>query len=64
MAETDCGQGFGVAACPVLGLLVTSNGDADTLSVFALPRSSGAGAGADADLKLKFKLVWEDEVQV
>jgi hypothetical protein len=53
-----------MAACPVLGLLVTSNGDADTLSVFALPRSSGAGAGAGVDLKLKYKLVWEDEVQV
>jgi hypothetical protein len=35
-----------MAACPVLGLLVTSNFIDNTLSVFALPRSSGAGAGA------------------
>jgi hypothetical protein len=44
--KTACGRGAGVAACPALGLLVTSNNDDNTLSVFALPRSSGAGAGA------------------
>jgi hypothetical protein len=37
-----------MAACPALGLLVTSNCSDNTLSVFALPRSSGAGAGAGA----------------
>ena len=41
-----------MAACPALGLLVTSNTDYNTLSVFALPRSSGAGAGAGAGLAL------------
>jgi hypothetical protein len=46
--KTRCGRGVGMAACPVLGLLVTSNHKDNTLSVFALPRSSGAGAGAGA----------------
>ena len=46
--NTRCGEGFGLAACPALGLLVTSNTNDNTLSVFALPRSSGAGAGAGA----------------
>jgi hypothetical protein len=46
--KTACGTGVGMAACPALGLLVTSNKDDNTLSVFALPRSSGAGAGAGA----------------
>ncbi len=45
---TRCGWGAGMAACPTLGLLVTSNHDDNTLSVFALPHSSGAGAGAGA----------------
>jgi hypothetical protein len=44
--KTACGWGVGLAACPTLGLLVTSNHKDNTLSVFALPRSSGAGAGA------------------
>ncbi len=51
--KTGCGRGFGMAACPALGLLVTSNCKDNTLSVFALPRSSGAGAaGAGASLAL------------
>jgi hypothetical protein len=37
-----------MAACPALGLLVTSNHNDNTLSVFALPRSSGVGGGAGA----------------
>ncbi len=44
--KTACGRGVGLAVCPALGLLVTSNSDENTLSVFALPRSNGAGAGA------------------
>ena len=50
--KTACGPGFGMAACPALGLLVTSKFSDNTLSVFALPRSSGAGAGAGAGLAL------------
>jgi hypothetical protein len=53
--ETHCGYGVGVAVCPVLGLLVTTNICDDTLSVFALPRGSSAGvagAGAGAGLAL------------
>jgi hypothetical protein len=41
-----------MAVCPALGLLVTSCYSDNTLSVFALPRSSGAGAGAGAGLAL------------
>ncbi len=50
--KTRCGGGVGMAACTTLGLLVTSNAEDNTLSVFALPRSSGAGAGAGAGLAL------------
>jgi hypothetical protein len=46
--KTECGPGFGMAACPTLGLLVTADSAKNTLSVFTLPRSSGAGAGANA----------------
>jgi hypothetical protein len=63
--KTDCGPGAGMAACPALGVLVTSSMH-NTLSVFALSRSSGvrvggaagagggagAGAGAGAGLAL------------
>ncbi len=49
--KTTCGTGLGMAVCPTLGLLVTSNRN-NTLSVFALPRSIGAGAGAGAGLAL------------
>ena len=31
--KTRCGPGFGMAACPGLGLLVTSNDNHNTLSV-------------------------------
>jgi hypothetical protein len=37
-----------MAACPALGLLVTSNHKDNTLSAFALPHSSGVGVGAGA----------------
>jgi hypothetical protein len=56
--KTACGLGVGIAPCPALGLLVTSNRPDDTLSVFALPRSScpgtctGAGAGTGTGLTL------------
>jgi hypothetical protein len=50
--KTACGGGYGMAACPALGLLVTSSTSDNTLSVFALPRSSGAGAGAGASAGL------------
>jgi hypothetical protein len=51
--KTGCGEGVGVAACPTLGLLVTSDDVENTLSVFALPGSGGgAGAGAGAGLAL------------
>ena len=44
--KTECGAGFGMAACPALGLLVTSSFMGSNLSVFTLPHSSDAGAGA------------------
>ncbi len=40
--------GVGLAVCPALGLLVTSNDKGNSLSVFSLPHSSGAGPGAGA----------------
>jgi hypothetical protein len=54
---TACGAGFGLAACPALGLLVTSDKGDDTLSVWGLPDGTsgcasggaGASAGASAD---------------
>jgi hypothetical protein len=46
--KTACGSGMGMAACPTLGLLVTSDHIDNTLSVFALPRSSGSGVGGGA----------------
>jgi hypothetical protein len=61
--KTECGEGAGLAVCPTLGLLVTSDYSDSTLSVFALPSgcpsttdlarigaSRGAGAGAGAGL--------------
>ena len=45
--KTHCGRGVGLAACPTLGLLVTSNYRDNTLSVFALP-AVGASASASA----------------
>ena len=38
--KTMCGQGFGLAVCRSLGLVVTSNVDDNSLSVFALPDTS------------------------
>jgi hypothetical protein len=47
--KTDCGEGYGLAACPTVGLLVTSDIDKNNLSVWRLPgvgASGGPGAGA------------------
>jgi hypothetical protein len=50
--KTDCGRGCGMAACPALGLLVTSDYNMNTLSVWGLPggasRRGGASGGAGA----------------
>jgi hypothetical protein len=46
--KTPCGGGCGVAICPGLGLLVTSNKMDNTLSVFSLPGPGLTGAGAGA----------------
>ena len=43
--KTACGWGFGLAACPSLGLLVTSDNDSDTLSVWSIPGGCSEGAG-------------------
>ena len=52
--KTACGQGYGVAACPSLGLLVTSDVNNNTLSVWSLP--SGAGFGIVSGLVLQYTL--------
>jgi hypothetical protein len=44
--KTECGSGFGLAACPALGLLVTSDVDKNTLSVWGLPGGTSDGGGA------------------
>ncbi len=44
--ETQCGPGYGLAACPSLGLLVTSDKDKNTLSVWGLPGAASGGGGA------------------
>ncbi len=41
---TPCGEGLGLAVCPTLGLLATSDECENTLSVFALPSSWDACA--------------------
>ena len=51
---TACGKGYGLAACPSLGLLVTSDFISNTLSVWSLPStgggsSAGSGAGGGAN---------------
>jgi hypothetical protein len=50
--KTQCGKGHGLAACPALGLLVSSDYNKNTLSVWELPGgasgSSGASGRADA----------------
>ncbi len=56
--KTQCGPGYGLSVCPALGVLVTSDCDKNTLSVWGLPDeasdrgtcggawvSAGAGAG-------------------
>ena len=53
--ETPCGFGFGLAACPSLGLLVTSDVTVNALIVWSLPGRCGGGnknAGADKDTGL------------
>ncbi len=44
--KTPCGGGLGLAACPALGLLVTSDIDKNTLSVWRLPGGASGGAAA------------------
>jgi hypothetical protein len=44
--KTPCGTGHGLAACPTLGLLVTSDLKRNTLSVWGLPGGAGDGGGA------------------
>ncbi len=50
--KTQCGAGCGLAACPTLGLLVTSDYNCNTLSVWSLPHGpcafGGAGSAAGA----------------
>jgi hypothetical protein len=38
--HTECGRGFGIAACPVLGVVVTSSSSSNSLKVYALPGSA------------------------
>ncbi len=46
---TECGEGRGLAACPALGLLVTSDSYKNALSVWSLPGgASGNGASGGA----------------
>jgi hypothetical protein len=45
--KTQCGKGWGMAACPALGLLVTSD-RVNTLSVWGLPGGASGGGGASA----------------
>jgi hypothetical protein len=49
---TTCGPGYGVAVCPTLGLLVTSNRDDNTLNVFTLPSNLSNTAGTGTGLPL------------
>ncbi len=37
--ETHCGNGMGLAVCPALGLVATTNIDRNSLTVFVLPPS-------------------------
>ena len=48
--STACGTGRGMAACPSLGLLVTSEYTNNTLSVWSIPSDGGGGAGTGAGL--------------
>jgi hypothetical protein len=44
--KTQCGAGFGLAACPALGLLVTSDDKMNTLSVWDVSGGADVGGGA------------------
>ncbi len=44
--KTQCGKGMGLAACPALGLLVTTDTAKNTLSVWGVPVSASGGDGA------------------
>ncbi len=44
--KTQCGRGHGLAACPTLGLLVTSDKGKNTLSVWDLPGGASRDGGA------------------
>ncbi len=44
--KTQCGPGYGLAACPTLGLLVTSDKETNTLSVWELPGGASGSGGA------------------
>ncbi len=47
--KTKCGPGVGLAACPPLGLLVTSDWSTNSLSVWSLPAEGAIGtAGSSA----------------
>jgi hypothetical protein len=58
--ETECGVGCGLAVCPNLGLLVTSDDDVDTLSVWSLPggASGGAPGGPGASAGASAGVAW------
>ncbi len=45
---TECGEGPGLAACPALGLLVTSDVYKSTLSVWSLSGGASGGGGASS----------------
>ena len=45
---TTCGNGYGMAVCPILGLLVTSDDEEDTLTVLTLPSSVSSTTGGAA----------------
>ncbi len=50
--STHCGRGSGLAVCPALGLLVTSNNKDNTLSVFHLPSNDAVSDPDGASLPL------------
>jgi hypothetical protein len=43
--KTQCGPGHGLAVCPALGLLVTSDSKENTLSVWGVPGGASGGGG-------------------
>ena len=46
--KTACGTGNGLAVCPPLGLLVTSDSDNNTLTVWSLPGLDDGGGNGDS----------------